>query len=174
MLDDLCRPDDLMKGKQCPNCDLVNPAGTEHCVRCGLELGSVKSGGHRGFGGEGVPQDTELGKNVVFWFRVYSAGMLVLSLVPVAFGLILFALSISRETRDPEGDLLAALIFGSAGLFLAGLSLVGVFIRRKPSAWSFGWFLIILGIISCILLPAAIPLLVYWLKPDLKIFLGRY
>ena len=59
----------------------------------------------------------------------------------------------------------ALLLVGLA--FAIAFALVFVF-PRKHWAWIYGLVLICIGMSSCCILPAAIPLLIFWLKPEVK------
>ncbi len=105
---------------------------------------------------------------VVFWFRVYSgcmAGVYVLCML--ASPLIFFA-----GTRS-GGEEAVVLKIQAVVLFLVGLVLAVAFalpfvFPRRPWVWIYDIVLICIGLTSCCILPAAIPLLIYWLKPEAK------
>ena len=59
-------------------------------------------------------------------------------------------------------------VFGLAGVFGAA-----PFLPRRPWVWIYDLVLICLGLTSVCCLPATIPLLVYWLKPEAKSWFGR-
>lgn len=44
---------------------------------------------------------------------------------------------------------------------------------RKSWVWVYNLVLICGGMTSCCCLPASIPLLVYWIKPDVKLWFNR-
>ena len=83
-------------------------------------------------------------------------------------GLFLF----SDEIVDPDVDemelKIMGCVYGVVGLGLAVLFLVGAFVPRRPWGWIYSVILIGLGLTSCCLLPATIPLLIYWIKPEVK------
>ncbi|HOX57323.1 MAG TPA: hypothetical protein P5205_12560 [Candidatus Paceibacterota bacterium] len=105
---------------------------------------------------------------VVFWFRIYSGCMTgVYALCVLAAPLIFFA-----GTRSSREDAFVLKI--QAGVLLAvGLVFAVVFalpfvLPRRPWVWVYSLVLICIGMTSCCILPAAVPLLIYWLKPDAK------
>ena len=56
--------------------------------------------------------------------------------------------------------------------------LLAIFLPRKPFFWVLGIILIALNFIplgfsSCILLPSAVILMVFWLRPETKAYFGR-
>ncbi len=71
-----------------------------------------------------------------------------------------------------EIALTGGLLLGLGALFLA-LYVAGFFLPRRPWAWIAHLVLIAFGLTSCCTMPAAIPLLVFWLKPDLRAWFGR-
>jgi len=48
-----------------------------------------------------------------------------------------------------------------------------LFLRPKPWVWIYDLVIICMGMTSACFLPAAIPLLIYWLKPEVKAHFGR-
>jgi len=105
---------------------------------------------------------------VLFWFRVYTGCMTaVYALCALAAPFIFFA-----ATRAAEEQVLVLKI--QAGLLLLiGLVFAVVFalpfvLPRKRWVWIYDLVLICIGLTSCCILPAAVPLLIYWLKPEAK------
>ncbi len=104
----------------------------------------------------------------VFWFRVYAGCMAgIYALCALAAPLVFFA---GTRAAGEQGMVLkiqavALLLVGLA--FAIAFALVFVF-PRKHWAWIYGLVLICIGMTSCCILPAAIPLLIFWLKPEVK------
>ena len=80
---------------------------------------------------------------------------------------------------EPDADMSAteAKIMGAVFLIL-GLVLfvpyaLAPFLPRQSWVWVLGLVLICIGLTSACCLPACIPLLIFWLKPDVKAFYGR-
>ncbi|QQS40556.1 MAG: hypothetical protein IPM63_14465 [Acidobacteriota bacterium] len=166
-----------MNYERCTSCGFVNLPGAGNCVRCGLSLGIDGESAERTDGdtyAEGVPRETDLGKKVLFWFRIYSGLMVLLCLPVIGLGVILISLAGTFESQDPQGDIAAGLIFGIGGAALAVFYGFGAFLRRSPSGWFIGKILILFGLPVCFLLPATIPLLMAWSKPDSRVYFGRY
>ena len=64
------------------------------------------------------------------------------------------------------------------GLLLIGVVFMGafgfgLFVPARRWGWIYGIVLIAVGLTSCCLLPATIPLLIFWLKPETQAFYGR-
>ncbi len=74
---------------------------------------------------------------------------------------------------EPFTILLYGVVLLAMGLVLLGLFVAGFFLPRRPWAWVAHLVLIAFGLTSCCTMPAAIPLLVAWLKPDLQAWFGR-
>jgi hypothetical protein len=53
-------------------------------------------------------------------------------------------------------------------IILAGVCLLPLVIQPQPWLWTYGFVIICLSFTSCLLLPAGIPLLIYWIKPEVK------
>jgi hypothetical protein len=63
--------------------------------------------------------------------------------------------------------------FTVLGLLLGIIFGIAPFLPKQPWTWIFGIVLISMGMTSACCLPAAIPLLIYWIKPETKAFFGR-
>lgn len=172
-----------MNYDRCPGCGYVNLPDSVNCIRCGLALeheGENAAGASRAARTEGetyavgVPRETDLGKKVYFWFRIYAGVMALLCLPVIGLGVVLISLAGTFESRDPEGDIAAGLIFSVGGAAFAVFYAFGAFLRRNPRGWFIGKTLIFFGLPVCLLLPATIPLLMAWSKPDSKVYFGRY
>ncbi len=51
---------------------------------------------------------------------------------------------------------------------------LGPFVKGKPWGWVYGIVLIALGMTSCCLWPITIPLIIQWVKPEMKRFFGKF
>ncbi len=117
---------------------------------------------------------------VVKWFRVYAGA---LAFVYFALVVILVLTWIFAWPEGiPESDLKGAplWLFRAYWIFLVVLCLVlggafltPFFLERKPWVWIYDMVLICIGFTSACCLPAAIPLFIYWLKPEAKAYFGR-
>ena len=70
-------------------------------------------------------------------------------------------------------------LMGFYGVFMLGLGIVfaalygaAPFLPKKNWAWVYHLVMICIGLTSCCCLPACIPLLIYWLKPETKAMFG--
>lgn len=125
----------------------------------------------------GQPQTNVLHKSAneksqtVLWYRVYCFFMALMYLAVAGFGVFFFFLLQSDEVRNDEDRV--TLILTGAMLLIMGLAfalvyLVGLIWTRGNGAWILGLVLIVIGLTSCLTLPAALPLMIFWLKPEVK------
>lgn len=114
---------------------------------------------------------------VVLWFRVYAGVMSAIYLATTAgsFWLASWMADAGDRLNGSEAEELAGM-----GIMLFVISLacliafgVGLFMPARPWAWVYGIVLICIGLTSCLTMPAAIGLIIYWLKPEAKMYFGR-
>jgi hypothetical protein len=139
--------------KKCPQCELVNWEHEEFCKRCGASLNVA------------TPP-------VFKWYVGYCIFMALLYLGVGVSGITFMFI-------EPEGDMSAAeaKIMGAIvlimGLVFGAPYAIAPFLARKSWVWVYGLVLICIGLSSLCCLPVCIPLLIAWLKPDIKAFYGR-
>ena len=102
------------------------------------------------------------------WFRVYAAAMVVLYLLCIVGGVFLLLYDFDGSDTDVgsirvQGGFL--LVFS---VFMVGLFSIGAFLPERPWGWAYGLVLIALGLTSCCTWPATVPLIIAWLKPEMK------
>lgn len=109
---------------------------------------------------------------VVIWFKVYGWFMVVYGLGIAALSLVFFLMS-PQELEMPRGD---AIVVGSIclamGLFFAAAGLPPLISGPRPWSWVYSLVLICIGLTSCTLV-VCIPLLIFWLKPEVKAYYGK-
>lgn len=112
---------------------------------------------------------------VVLWYKVYAGFMAVLYL-----GCGLFSLAImggALEDPDEGMDRAFSKIFGGFLLALSAALLAAFalpfLLRPRPWLWIYGIVLIGIGLTSACTLPACVPLLIFWFKPETKAYFGR-
>lgn len=113
---------------------------------------------------------------VVTWFRVFAGLMALLYLVVMGMGIVLVVVGGSAaQGMNPEGlePAILGVIYSVLGLVFGIAYAVGLFLPRKPWGWVAGIVLIAIGMTSICCLPATIPLLIFWLKPEAKAYFGR-
>lgn len=118
---------------------------------------------------------------VVFWFKTYTGLLMFICLTFLVVGVFLFlraesvALPIhvgwDEETArelNAEGIYPIAKIYIGLGGALAVMFGVALFLNRGKLAWVYDLLLICLTMTSCVCLPMAIPLLIFWIKQDCR------
>jgi glucose uptake protein GlcU len=115
----------------------------------------------------------ETGRKTFFWYRIYCGIMALLYLALTVFGIILT--SVPFETREySETELLTmGIVYAVMGAILFPAFAVATFLPAKPFNWVVGIVMMALGMTSCCLLPALIPLMIFWFKPETQRFFGR-
>ena len=142
-------------GKKCQQCGLVNWEYDVVCKRCGASLNPA------------TPP-------VYKWFVVYCVLMALLYATTAVMGIVfMFIEPVDREMSASEARLMGTVFLLLGMVFFVPFALAP-FLPRKSWAWVFGLVLICLGLTSACCLPASIPLLIFWLKPDMKAFYGRF
>lgn len=109
---------------------------------------------------------------VMFWFKIYIALMAVLYMVCIGLG-ILFLLMPTFLDADPGETWAIGLVLIGVCAPLAALFLAPLFLKPVSWVWIFDLILIGLGLTSCLTLPATIPLLIFWVKPETQRYFGR-
>ncbi len=140
-------------GKKCRQCDVVNWEYEVVCKRCGASL-------------------NQTAPPIFKWFVAYCIFMALLYLGMAVMGIGLMFAEPDRDMSAEEAKVMAAL-FLILGLVFFVPYAFAPFLPRQSWAWVFGLVLICLGLTSACCLPICIPLLIHWLKPEMKAFYGR-
>ena len=106
------------------------------------------------------------------WFVAYCVLMALLYLTMVVMGFVFAFIQPDPKMSEAEARMMGAVIIPVALVFFVPFALAP-FLPRKSWAWVFGLVLICIGLTSLCCLPACIPLLLQWLKPEMKAFYGR-
>lgn len=104
------------------------------------------------------------------WYRAYCAAMIVMYLGVVAMGAWMLTLP---DRRDPPGSLVFGVLCIGMGVALAAGFALALLVPPKPWGWVVGMVAICISLTSCACMPAGIPLLIYWLKPETKEYFGH-
>jgi hypothetical protein len=110
------------------------------------------------------------------WFVVYCVAMAVLYLACAALGVAMIVVDPAAGDVDPAEA--RSMDIQGAVLLVMGVALLAPFaaapfLPRRKWVWIFDLVLICLGLTSCCTIPACIPLLLYWLKPEGKAWFER-
>jgi hypothetical protein len=107
------------------------------------------------------------------WYVAYCVLMAILYLLVVVVGFVFLFMDPADLDSDPMQAKIMAFIFIGVGLPLLVPYAIAPFLPRRSWVWIFDLVLICIGLTSACCLPAAIPLLIFWLKPETKVYFGR-
>jgi len=109
----------------------------------------------------------------LWWFKVYTGVMTGIYVLCMLAAPLLLWIGTRARSEDRVAFLIEAPVLFVVGLVLAIGFALPFFLPRKPWVWIYNLVLICIGMTSCCILPAAIPLLIYWIKPEMKAWFGR-
>lgn len=115
----------------------------------------------------------ETARKTFFWYRVYCASMAVLYIAVTVLGIVLLTVPLETREYDQQQLFLMGIIYTILGVVFFVVFAVALFLPRKPYNWIVGIVMMAIGMTSCCLMPAVIPLLVFWVKPETQAFFGR-
>ncbi len=186
-----------MNSIKCPQCGLINATSAPFCVRCGRSFESLpahayvsvsaeeqaKSASQQTWSpGQQIPfpaqpvfhPDVALQDKVWTWYIVFCGVMSALYILCAlaGVGLLVFApVAPSRERFEATIHGVALVIVGP--LFLIPFA-AAPFLGKKPWTWYYGLGLLAFASTGgCCLWPITIPLIIQWLKPDIKAMFGK-
>jgi len=114
---------------------------------------------------------------VLTWYWVYCGAMALLYLACVAGGVLMIVFRDSIAETEPRDSPTLWLVYGLAlialGVVLAATYLAAFFLPPRRWAWVYHLVLIAFGLTSCCCIPASIPLLIYWIRPETQAHFGR-
>lgn len=139
--------------QKCRQCGLVNWDYDELCKRCSASLNPATPA-------------------VYTWFVVYCILMGLLYLALAVMGIAYLFIEPDQEMSAAEAKVMGALFIILGLVFFVPYALAPL-LPRQSWVWVFGLVLICIGLSSACCLPACIPLLIFWLKPEMKEFYGR-
>jgi hypothetical protein len=172
-----------MNSIKCPRCGLVNWGTPPACKRCGASFHDVSEqayvsvpAGEHPYAPHSV-EETEQTRKVWRWFVIYCVLMTALYVLTAGIGVALLVLgtTVAPSGRRDSGEVMVqgvvTLVIGLVFIVPYGL---GPFVKGKPWGWVYGIVLIALGMTSCCLWPITIPLIIQWVKPEMKRFFGKF
>lgn len=139
--------------KKCRQCGLVNWEQDELCKRCGAFLNQV------------APP-------VYKWFVAYCVLMALLYFSLPILGVVFLFMEPDQDMSATEARVMGV-VFIIFGLLFFLPYAAAPFLPRESWVWVLGLVLICIGLSSACCLPVCIPLLIFWLKPEMKAFYGR-
>lgn len=128
-----------------------------------------------GYGG--APPPSSGTPTIVMWFKIYAALMALVYLLLMGLGIFMVvagaAVAGMEEFQGGAEPVVVGVVYAIMGLVFFVAYAFGLFLPRKPWGWIVGIVLIAIGMTSICCLPATIPLLIFWLKPEAKAYFGR-
>lgn len=114
---------------------------------------------------------------VVRWYRVYAGFMAFIYLLTAVGGFFVIknmeALATGSRGIDPIELKIRGFVMVAIGIILFTAFVVALLLPNTSGAWIFHIILIAVGLSSCCLWPATIPLMIAWLKPETQRWFGR-
>lgn len=113
---------------------------------------------------------------VCIWYSIYCACFLLAYMLTAIAGIAMavFAETIAANSAalDKEGERISNMILGG-GLAVVSVPLcilfsLGLLVPRRKWGWIYGFFPIAIGLSSPCCMPASIPLLLFWIKPNTR------
>ena len=109
----------------------------------------------------------------VTWFLVYCGVLCAMYLGLVACGIALLVMGPSHLDMTPSAALLTGGILTGVGTAFLAVSAAPFLLPARPWVWIYDMVVICMGMTSACFLPASIPLLIFWIKPEVKAYFGR-
>ncbi len=107
------------------------------------------------------------------WYLAYAIGLAVVYAMCLLGSIALFVIGLGSDGHD-AGEMIATgaiMAVFCVPFFVA--TAAAPLLPKAPWAWTYHLVLIGIGMTSACCLPACIPLLIHWLKPETKAFFGR-
>ena len=174
---------------RCPNCGSTNPVSVPQCMQCSMPFSNLPSSAfvvsdadnmHRVGPGvyESRPVYSQLngsttGENTFFWYRMYCGSLALLYASLAVFGGFMAYLQPDTREYSSNETMIIGLMYALGGAVFFVVFLVATLLPAKPYNWIVGVIMIGIGMTSCFMWPAVIPLLIYWIKPETRSFFGR-
>ena len=109
---------------------------------------------------------------VIPWFIVYCVVMAMLCLFVVGMGLILLLASPADLDMDPAEARFVGTFYACLGTLAFLPFAAAPALPRRKWVWIYDIVIICFGMTSCCTLPACIPLLIFWIKPEVRQHFG--
>ena len=110
---------------------------------------------------------------VIFWFKIYCGALCVLYLAVMAAAVIFFVVGPEQFEMSGLFANLMGVLYLVLGLVLFAVCFLPLVLRPRPWVWTYDLIIIALGLSSPCLLPACIPLILFWVKPETRIYFGK-
>jgi hypothetical protein len=104
---------------------------------------------------------------------MYCGSLALLYAAVAVFGGFVAYVQPAKREYSAEETMVMGIIYAIVGVVFFVVFLVATLLPVKPYNWVVGIVMIAIGMTSCCLWPAVIPLLIYWIKPETRSFFGR-
>ena len=106
------------------------------------------------------------------WYVTYCVFMALLYVACIAMGVLFLVVDPAAMDSEPFEALITGVVLIGISAPLMVAFAAGPFLPRRGWAWIAGLLLIGIGMTSCCCIPACLPLLLQWIKPDTKAWFG--
>lgn len=110
---------------------------------------------------------------VLVWFRIYCVVLCLIYLLCAGFSLVFFAADPEEMDMGKAEAIIMGVLFLVMGVVLFVASLLPLLLRPRPWVWVYDLIIICIGMTSACFLPLCVPLLIFWIKPEVKAYFGR-
>jgi hypothetical protein len=184
---------------KCPNCVTMNAVSALECANCGLPFSSLPPSAFvvadeapprsywpnvqepmmRPFDAAPVYEEpryapvSDIGRQTFMWYRIYLGALSLLYVGVAVMGLLIAMMGPTSNSRDSAEMVITGIVYAVIGAIFFIVHLIALTLPPKSWNWIVGIVMIAIGMTSCCLWPATIPLLIYWIKPETRSFFGR-
>lgn len=111
---------------------------------------------------------------VWIWYAIYCGlhALMYLFVIGVGIFLAVVAHTVDDPEMEPAEAIFVAVFYGIVGLLGFAFYLTGIFLPKGKVSWIWGLIAICFGFSNCCTLFASIPLLIFWIKDDLRSYLN--
>lgn len=122
---------------------------------------------------EPPPLDLARAQKVWTWYVVYCVLMALMYTFFAFMGAVMVGIESDRISRTPMQMQWVGWFFIAMGVFLGVPFAAAPLLPKRGWTWILGIVLISFGMTSACCMPAAIPLLIFWIKPETKALFAR-
>lgn len=115
----------------------------------------------------------ELGRKTFLWYRVYCGALAALYGLVTGLGLMMTYFKPGDTVAEAQEMMITGVAYAVVGAIFFAIFVFALMQPPKPYNWIVGIVMIAIGLTSCCMWPATVPLLIYWMKPETRAFFGR-